>query len=286
MKPRPKSVVLDVLSTLSRRSAPVRFLVAMGEIFGIDPNATRVAITRLVATGLLERDERGAYRLGTAGAAIQGRVTSWRTISSRVRPWKGAWVGVAAGNCQEQRSPTRRALELVGMREFSMGLWLRPENLAGGLPVLATSLRGLGLPSDRAIFTLHDLDEEAEVRARKLWDADALRQGYRSTIDVLEESGRRLEQLEEQVAMAESFLLGGAAIRQIVLDPLLPDAIVPTEERDALVAVLKRYDELGRRIWAPFLRRFGVPAAVAPMDQRLWRTPSSIGGTINYGEVS
>src|SRR6186713_754400 len=52
VKPRPKSVVLDLLSTLRGHAAPVRFLVAAAEIFDIDSNATRVAITRLLSCGL------------------------------------------------------------------------------------------------------------------------------------------------------------------------------------------------------------------------------------------
>ena len=54
--------------------------------------------------------------------------------------------------------------------------------------------------------------------------------------------------------MTESFRLGGQAIRQIVLDPLLPEPIVPAAERAALVAALRRYDRMGRSCWAEFMR--------------------------------
>ena len=49
--------------------------------------------------------------------------------------------------------------------------------------------------------------------------------------------------------MAEAFRLGGEAVRQIVLDPLLPAPIVDTGKRHALVESMRRYDVLGRHYW-------------------------------------
>ncbi len=49
--------------------------------------------------------------------------------------------------------------------------------------------------------------------------------------------------------MSESFLLGGEALRQIVLDPLLPAPIVDVDARRALVDAMRRYDRIGRRYW-------------------------------------
>jgi phenylacetic acid degradation operon negative regulatory protein len=43
--------------------------------------------------------------------------------------------------------------------------------------------------------------------------------------------------------------VGGAAIGQIVLDPLLPEPLLDASELDALVVAARRYDRLGRRVW-------------------------------------
>ena len=274
MKPRPKSVVLDLLSTLRKHSAPVRFLVAAAEIFDIDPNATRVAITRLLACGLIERDERGAYRTGAAASPILHRLNSWRRIETRTRQWDGSWIGAAPDACastKDARLVGTRALEFIGMREFSPGLWIRPNNLEGGLKAAREALLALRLPPDCPVFTLGDFDAAGEARARALWDAAAIRDLYRSIAADLERSSAKLLHMDERAAMAESFLLGGEAIRRIVLDPLLPDAIVPTAERDSLVRAMMAYDEVGRRCWAPFLGRYGVLANESPMDRQIWR---------------
>src|SRR5262249_20980091 len=80
MEPTAKSVILDLLSTIGERSMPVRALVAAADFFGIEENSLRVALARLLAADTVERDERGAYRLGRRAAAVQRQVRSWRRI--------------------------------------------------------------------------------------------------------------------------------------------------------------------------------------------------------------
>ena len=53
--------------------------------------------------------------------------------------------------------------------------------------------------------------------------------------------------------MREAFLLGREVIRWTVLDPLLPEAIVPGEERSALINAMKEYDRTGRNLWRQYL---------------------------------
>lgn len=284
MKPRPKSVVLDLLSTLRGRSAPVRFLVAAAEIFDIDSNATRVAITRLLSCGLIERDERGAYRTGSAAAPIIARLNSWRRLDRRTREWDRSWIGATPDACsptKEERAASVKALEFTGMREFSPGLWIRPDNLEGGLAAARDSLAALGLPAACPVFAIREFDAAGDARARALWDSETLRNDYRALRAELERSAAALPTLDQRAAMSESFLLGGEAIRRIVLDPLLPDAIVPTDERDALVREMTSYDEIGRRCWAAFLDRFGVLVSEPPMDRQIWRDASAAAADYN-----
>lgn len=255
----------------------MRFLVAAAEIFGIDSNATRVAITRLLSCGLIERDERGAYRTGSAAAPILDRLGSWRRLDKRTREWDGTWLGAtpdASSTAKDPRAASIKALEFIGMREFSPGLWIRPDNMEGGIAAARQALQALHLPEDCPVFTIRNFDQAGEARARSLWDSEAIRAGYRQLAADLARSAAELPNMDEHKAMAESFLLGGEAIRRIVLDPLLPDAIVPTSERDDLVRAMTTYDQVGRSCWAPFLERYGVFATEPPMDRQIWREAS------------
>ena len=63
MRPTAKSLILDLLSTLRGGAMPVRALVAAGNLFGLAENSIRVDLARLVARGIVERNERGQYRM-------------------------------------------------------------------------------------------------------------------------------------------------------------------------------------------------------------------------------
>jgi phenylacetic acid degradation operon negative regulatory protein len=162
-----------------------------------------------------------------------------------------------------------RALRFLGFRELAGGLAVRPDNLRGGAAAAREELRSLGLPAGPLVFELSALDPATEARARGLWDVAGLCAGYRQSLADLEASERQLQIASEAEAMVESFLLGGRVIRQLVLDPLLPEPIVPVAERDALVAAMRRYDRLGRACWAGFMERHGVLGGRAPADTRI-----------------
>lgn len=265
------SLVLDLLSTLRTGSMPVRALVEAGALFGIAEGSLRVALTRGVADGLLERDERGSYRLGARARAVAERVATWRRLETHVRPWSGGWltaiaVGSASGRPAQRRHA--RALRLLGFRELARGVAVRPDNLAGGIEAVRAALTRFGLAPGSIVCELRGLDALTEARARVLWDAEELIEGYRRTRRALDASAERLAALPEAAAMIESFRLGGAALRQLTLDPLLPAPIVTTDERAALVAAMRRYDAAGRSCWSPFLARHGVHHRSAPADTR------------------
>ena len=247
---------------------PVRAPVAAAGLFGITENSLRVALARLRASGMVTSDERGRYRLGATAEAVNRLATSWRTIERTLRPWGGGWLAVAGGSGARGRDRSGRALAFLGFRSLRPDLAVRPDNLAGGLAATHERLVELGLEPSADVFGMHDLAPSTAERAAGLWDTAAVRAGYRRTIDELERSERALADLPRPQAMAESFLLGGRAIRQLVLDPRLPEPFVPSSERRALLDALLHYDRAGRGRWASFLREMGATPGETPAHVR------------------
>lgn len=271
-RPAARSLILDLLSTLRRGTMHVGALVAAGDLFGIPGGSVRVALARLLAGGRVARDERGQYRLGSAVLPIQQHVSGWRSLDRRSVAWDGSWIGVhraAAAGDRTRRRRGDRALRFLGFEALTPGLCLRPGNLRGGCDGVREELQRLGLEGDAPVFTLGDLDADTETRARSLWDAAELVASYRAARDVLKRSAEALRGLPERDAMVESFTLGGRVLQQLVLDPLLPDPILDTRERDALVDAMRDYDRLGRDCWAAFLSHYDVPHRQAPADTRM-----------------
>lgn len=256
---------------------PVRALVAAGRCFGIADNSVRVALTRLHAAGTVDRDERGRYRLGERTEATRREVASWKTRHEDVGIWaERGWIGVIAsrpGKLAARAATLReRALGLLGLRALEPGLHVRPDNLAGGVArtrgrlfELDPDLEGSGT----LVVGLSELDPETERRALGLWNADEAVAAYAHSRRRLTDSEAHLHERSPEEAMVETFLLGGQVLRQVALDPLLPDEIVPASDRAALVEDMRHYDALGRACWAGFLESFDVPHMRTPTDLRV-----------------
>lgn len=270
MQPVARNLILELLSTLREGSAmPVGALVEAGALFGLSGNNVRVSIARLLAGGQIARDERGHYRLGDKARAVGRRVRSWRGLNRRTRKWSGAWIAVHAGAAgRAEKAARARALRLLGFAELRSAFWVRPDNLAASVDEVRDELASLGLPGADLVFAVRDLDAPSEERARRLWDVRELSRRYRDLLRGIDRSSARLEKLSAGEAMVESFNVGGRALRQLILDPLLPEEIHPTAEREALFAAMTEYDRLGRLAWAELLGRFGVPHLRAPLDGR------------------
>jgi phenylacetic acid degradation operon negative regulatory protein len=268
-----KSLAIDLLSTMPRRvPVPVGALVRGGAVLGIGENSMRVAIARLRARGLVESDERGLYRLSRAAEPVNREVRAWRSSEAGVGPWDGSWLAVESSRLSRgdrKRAHQRtRALRLLGFETLTPSLRIRPDNLVGGVDGVRRRLVSLGYAPDPLIFKLSQLDPDSEARARSLWDTAALEARYGALRAELVASIERLPRISPEDAMAETFLLGGEAVRHIVLDPLLPEPIVDTDARRALVEEMKRYDRVGRDCWKDW----------AGESIGLERSPADVGG--------
>jgi phenylacetic acid degradation operon negative regulatory protein len=264
-----QKLILDLISATSDHRLHVRVLIVVAALFDITENSVRVALARLVSRGLLSRNGRGAYALAAGGRPVQRHVASWSLLEERMVVWRATWCGVLlsrkvhAGRSAAKRR--QRALDFWGLRLLEPGLWIRPDNLVGGVRALRQQLGELGLDEDSRVFAISELDGVAESRARALWSSDSLGDDYRSALSRLKKSARGLDELPLERAVVESFVEGGRVIHRLAFDPLLPEEILPGAARRALVEEMRSYDQRGRRIWAAFAESNGMPELVMPV---------------------
>lgn len=251
----PRTIVLNAVRVSSRQSISIRQLLKIGELFAFNANAVRVAVTRLVAEGQLENDERGSYRLGSAAAETQAHVESWRLGEGRMRPWKGDWLAVVLS--QKAARSTRRlslkALSRLGLLEGVPGLWVRPNNLRQPHTAIGERLRAFGLEDGAELFRASDFSEALTERfCTQLWPVRTLTRGYEVMERKLTRSLSQLDHMPRETALVQTFLFGGEAIRVLATDPLLPEQMMETEARAKLTATMLQYDEVGRALWRGF----------------------------------
>ncbi|MFP1680892.1 PaaX family transcriptional regulator [Alloalcanivorax sp. C16-1] len=251
-------LVLDLLATHDHRQLSVAALCYAGQLFGMRAQNVRVALNRLQRKGRVTNPERGLYRLDTATRGLFGEVENWLRREQRVRDWNGGWVAVL-DTAVPRRDKTawrhhERALALRGFRLLGdTGLRLRPDNLSGGVDGLRKDLARLGLAEEARVFAVGELSSADEKRARRLWDCPALKQQYRQMTRQLAASHKTLSRRPETDAATESLQLGRAAIRLILLDPLLPDTLIDNRPRHRLIERMGAYQREAKVIWMRLL---------------------------------
>lgn len=267
-KPKARHLILDLLLASDGAPLPARDAIVACALFGISANNARVALARLSSDGLIETAERGSYALSARAHELADDVATWRTAEQRVREWSGDWIAVHCGSLgRSDRAALRgrgRALDMLGFRELERGLWLRPDNIEQDLEAVRRRLRTLGLEREASVFIAGRFDTAREARIAKLWNGKALSANYRKLRTELDTWLCAHQTLDPDVAAREAFLLGGKAIRHVVYDPLLPAPLVDAEARHAFVETVRRFDQVGRRIWQRLYETSAMPAGALP----------------------
>lgn len=197
-----RSIVLSALLG-AHVEAKAGEVLSFAALVGLQESAVRVALTRMVAAGDLERSD-GYYRLSERLRARQARQEEAR--HPRVVAWNGQWTMVIVtrtGEAAPERISVRETLRHSRFRDLRDGVWTRPNNLDIVLPDHVT---------ERAtVFTAAPVSN-----ARELADDLFAPQQWAETGE------RLLTDMAAAKGLADRFELAAAIIRHLLDDPLLP----------------------------------------------------------------
>lgn len=220
-----RSVVLSTLLGSHPPRLPARYLVRVGELFGVAEGTVRVALSRMVTAGDLVQTQ-GAY--GLTERLLQRQRRQDESRAPRIRAWQGDWeiaVITAERRPAPDRAALRQAMGELRLAELREGTWLRPANLVRERP---------GIVTEQCAFFEGHPEQDARVLAATLWDLD----GWAARAEEL----RSL--LLETEPLADRFVVSAAVLRHLLSDPLLPQELLPSNwPGDALRS---HYDEFQR----------------------------------------
>ncbi len=203
-----RSVVLSLLLGAHPPEVPVSALVEAGELFEIAEPTLRVALTRMVAAGDLDRTD-GSYRLSTRLLERQQRQDV--ALDPPQQGWDGSWemvVVTSVGRSAADRAGLRARLTELRLAELREGVWMRPANLGRALPVWPADLI--------STFTVTEVQDPVALAAQ-LWDL--------ATWNL---DGRHLlEDMAAATSAADRLTLAAAVVRHLRTDPALPTELVP-----------------------------------------------------------
>ena len=248
-----RTLVLSLMSVPGRRPQTLAYLSRAGGLFGMEPTAIRMVVTRLVKEGLLESVDRGVYATGPKAAAFTAEISDWRNAPARTRAWTGGWTGVLTNHLgRTDRKDLRarmRALRLYGFAQAEAGLWVRPDNLHLSLDKLRAALTNIGLQEDALLLTISATALPDGTDWQGLWSTADLKATYEGAICAMQASRQAAAKLPADDAARETLLIGQSVIRTINLDPLLPEDIGDAALFREMVSEMDAYDAFGRTFW-------------------------------------
>ena len=255
---KPRSAILDLLSPRGRRPISAAAIVAACALFGISSNSTRVALARLVADGRLDKVGPASYALSEDAEAFNRYVLGWSQIDRLEKGWNTKWMMVHLERPPSTRTReyARRAYRFARVAEVNPTLAARPDNLRINHYDLRNTLVTFGLEGPFFVSCAEVDDYTASHWVMNLWHADRLRAAHNRMAARIEASLVRLGKMSFEKALVESFIVGGEAIRALILDPLLPEIFMPGRERNFVLEVMRAYDKIGRTLWRQFNERF------------------------------
>lgn len=205
-----RSAILSVLLGAHPPEATGRALVEWGRGLGISEQAVRVALTRMVAAGDLDRRD-GVHRLSPRLLARQERQDA--ALVEPPGPWDGTWfvaVVTEVGADPSRRASLRQRMIDDRFAELREGVWTRPANLDWSPS--ADARPSLELLSARPGRDPRDL-------ASDLFDPD----GWSAMARVLS------DRLAGESDLAARTTVAAAIVRHLVADPLLPRELLPDD---------------------------------------------------------
>jgi phenylacetic acid degradation operon negative regulatory protein len=150
----------------------------------------------------------GIYRL--SGRLLRRQAEQDALTSPPTRGWTGGWelaVVTSTSRPLAERVALRKSMVRHRMGELREGVWLRPDNLS-------RELNGI-IAGQCQFFVSHHSDSSS--LAASLWDLP----GWAAEAD------RLLSVLGEAESLAQGFMATAEVIRHLLLDPYLPDDLLP-----------------------------------------------------------
>jgi phenylacetic acid degradation operon negative regulatory protein len=231
----------DVVMRQGAEAAPgpiwVAPLLTLLQRLGVDSGLARTSLSRLVASGVLEREKVGRntfYRLAPSRADEFARAADKIYGRRKIAPAEAFRLALI-DRCPN-RPAARAALEALGFRFFSSSSALAPMREEQGTPKASAGVIFARAPAEGAIVDL----------ARELWKVDALRAAY---ADFVARFGARTARALSPEDAVVARVVAVHRLRRIVLrDPDLPASVLPSDwagdaARDVFARLLREVAE-------------------------------------------
>jgi len=211
-----RSLILSVLLGSHPPRLSVTALIDFCSLFDVAPGTVRTALSRMVAAGELEPDERDDGWYGVTGELLERQRQQDVGRTTPGDDWDGSWwtaIALAESRTIAERRRFRSTMLGAKMGELRPAVWMRPANISGPHPDGALMI-SLGRPPEGT----------APELVERLWDLEALETRARLL----------LAAIDADADLPHRFIALAACLQYLRTEPQLPRTLAPVGTAEQL----------------------------------------------------
>lgn len=209
--------------------APIAAVVALLQAGGVQPAATRTAVSRMADQGWLQAQRRGGVRGYRATASAQERLAAAhrRIYRREAEPWDGAWHLLVVDHRRDRalRDRVVATLGYLGYGRLGTGTWVAPRR--GTEVIGALGALGVSVYEFTAAQPVAPAADAARLAAQ-VWDLDTLAAAYEQ---FRADTAPVLQQARAGLGPARAYPVRTALVHRwrkfLFVDPDLPREVLP-----------------------------------------------------------
>ncbi|WP_093190636.1 hypothetical protein [Pseudovibrio sp. Tun.PSC04-5.I4] len=217
----------------------------------------RAALSRLKEREKLRNLGRGIYGLPEKPMIEWSFNRSWRDYVEEIIQWSGHWVLASwSNNAKLSRSESLSKEDLLhryGFRKWRPQLFIRPDNITGGLPAMRQRIATWSAADQFEFSEMRQVEMKLETHLMSHWNDSV--QNHDNIVSLLNDSLLKTRGEITGETVAEVLSVGRCAVKSVLKNPRLPEPYGNHANLRELSTTLATYEVHGLELWTQYLEK-------------------------------
>ncbi len=249
-------LIFGLMAAIGKSEYSMQDLKHLTAPFGVTESSLRTNLSRMATGKTIERNKKDKtvyYRFGRKGKSISENVSR----SFDVLNWddwdRSFWGVIFSVPVNNKRHYIRTKLKKYRFASMYPGFWIRPINKKENIP---ESLQSIISAQYCSLIRFYNQNELGKSQVEEMWNLGSVNNGFKKGINIIENSLRKLENINAEQALVERMITGDSIVNMLFKDPMLPEKYLPQDwSAEHLRSLFKEFDKKAADISMPYWKQ-------------------------------